>query len=120
MGGPFSFDLDIAGGPSDEECDPPNVYICDSDGCQIIEVLEDPISKSGQNKWDIDDWEPGPFARKLLELMNANMGESDDKSTDKSIHEGPVKKGGLNPPPSRPRPAPPPPQRPPNSGNRGK
>ena len=58
----------------ENENEPPRVEIADEDGCSVLEVFEEPILASADNQWswEHDDWKPGPFAVKLLEMINAN------------------------------------------------
>jgi len=57
----------------DCENEPPKVEIVNDTGCSVIEVYEEPILVSADNEWswEQEDWQPGPFAVKLLELINA-------------------------------------------------
>lgn len=54
--------------------EPPKVEIADETGCAVLEVFEEPILASADDEWSREqaDWKPGPFAVKLLELINAN------------------------------------------------
>lgn len=71
----YRFDFDYEG-------EPPKVLIQESGGPAIIEVFEEPLLfgeafVDGGDKWsrDHDDWTPGKFTMKLLDMLNA-AGES--------------------------------------------
>lgn len=51
--------------------DPPNVFIADEDGYPVLRVLEDSIPRTAQFSWHPEDWEAGPFAKKVLNLLNS-------------------------------------------------
>ena len=55
----------------DTEGDPPHVVIVDTEsGFDVLEVFEEPtcLDASGWS-WDGDDWEPGPLATRVLQLL---------------------------------------------------
>lgn len=57
----------------DCENEPPKVEIADETGCCVLEVYEEPILISADNEWswNDEDWKPGPFTERLLEMINA-------------------------------------------------
>jgi len=61
----IGFDFDTKG-------DPPSVFICLAGGTQIIEVFEEPKRVSEMWSWEWEDWEPGPLAEKVLDLLEAD------------------------------------------------
>jgi hypothetical protein len=65
----YQFDFDCEG-------DPPKVEICEGRcGPVVLEVHEEPTCthESGWS-WDPDHWELGPFATRVLDLLNAPEG----------------------------------------------
>ncbi len=84
----YIFEIDFT---SDDEDMPPNVFIVDTKtGDRIITLDEMPTSKQGgalteirfgivawrggpkPHAVDLDDWEPGSFAKHLLTLLNTH------------------------------------------------
>lgn len=65
----IAFDFDCEG-------DPPHVEIWVLKGKRlgpcVIRVHEAPVLKAPEWSWDDEDWEPGPFAKHVLALLNAN------------------------------------------------
>lgn len=63
----------------DAEGDSPSVQIIDSDQGVILEVFEEPTLLRGQWSaaidaewsWESEDWEPGPFAKRILDWLNS-------------------------------------------------
>ena len=63
----ISFDFDCQG-------DPPHVEIREEGGMgsAVLEVHEVPVCTHPSGwSWDDDDWEPGPFALRVLALLNS-------------------------------------------------
>lgn len=54
-----------------ETNDPPLTMVVDERGYQRLRILEDPTPKKEEFFWNPDDWEPGPFAKKLVNLLNS-------------------------------------------------
>lgn len=52
--------------------DPPDVFIADENGYQVLRVLENSIPRTPEFSWNSEDWEPGPFAKKLVNLLNSD------------------------------------------------
>jgi hypothetical protein len=50
--------------------DPPAVYVVNSEGTCVLEVLEDPTPLTSEWSFDPSTWHPGPFACKVLQLLN--------------------------------------------------
>lgn len=71
----YKIHLDFVGGITDDNGnytpDPPNVFIWQDDEGDVLEVLEEPILiNPSPTDNEENDWEPGPFAKKLLALLN--------------------------------------------------
>lgn len=49
--------------------EPPQVFIVDKNGRQYLEIFEDPKPLTDEWSWNSEDWEPGPFARRVLNLF---------------------------------------------------
>ena len=54
----------------DYEGEPPQVFVAYGGECRWIEVLEEPALKTVDWSNDQEDWNPGPIAKALCELMN--------------------------------------------------
>lgn len=71
----IEFDFDYVDPTGEVINDPPTIYIRDDD--TGVEVMEDPIPVVEKPGSEDDHWQPGPFAQKLLKVMNeaAEQGE---------------------------------------------
>lgn len=54
----------------DVEGGSPTVYVVDSNGTCVLEVLEDPVPLTPEWSWCASDWQIGPFAQRILRLLN--------------------------------------------------
>ncbi len=61
----ISFDFDCEG-------EAPHVFIIDASGTQVLEVFEEPICTASQWSWESDDWQAGPLALHVLNLLNGD------------------------------------------------
>lgn len=58
----------------DAEGEPPNVEIHDGD-YTVAEVFEEPTCTHPSGwSWEAEDWAPGPFATRMLDLLNTAPG----------------------------------------------
>lgn len=73
----YEIEFDFDGGVHEDGqfiADPPHVYIVDQeDSGSTVEVLEDPTPTVEFPDTLEEHWKPGPFAEKLLRMMNEHM-----------------------------------------------